>query len=78
MIRNGVIVVHDVVRGAAHEDVHKIPFGSRLRVKDGEKVAAGSWLMTVRIHDDALWAAVKAGKYTGFSIRGTAIREEVD
>ena len=43
----------------------------------GEKVAAGSWLMTVRIHDDALWAAVKAGKYTGFSIRGTAIREEV-
>lgn len=43
----------------------------------GQKVLKGSWIMTVRIHADDLWAAVKNGKFTGFSIRGTAIREEI-
>ncbi len=43
----------------------------------GEKVTKGSWLMTVKVHADDLWAAVKNGKFTGFSIRGTAIREEI-
>jgi hypothetical protein len=38
------------------------------------KVKKGSWVMAVRVLDDALWKDVKAGKLTGFSIGGTARR----
>ncbi|MFH1725058.1 MAG: DNA-directed RNA polymerase subunit beta' [Elusimicrobiota bacterium] len=38
--RNGVIVVHDAVTRAVREE-HKLPFGSRLKVKNGQKVSAG-------------------------------------
>jgi DNA adenine methylase len=42
---------------------------------DGEKVKKGSWLMAVRILDDAIWNDVKAKRLTGFSIGGSARRE---
>jgi DNA adenine methylase len=42
---------------------------------DGEKVKKGTWLMAVRITDDAIWADVKAKRLTGFSIGGSARRE---
>jgi len=38
----------------------------------GESVKAGSWVMSVHVLDDGLWEAVKAGKFTGFSIGGVA------
>jgi DNA-directed RNA polymerase subunit beta' len=41
--RNGFIVVHDSATGSVRDE-HKIPFGSRLRVKDGQKVVAGDLL----------------------------------
>lgn len=44
---------------------------------DGSHVKAGTWLMKERVVDDALWKAVKAGKFTGFSIGGSAIRKPV-
>jgi len=37
-------------------------------------VKKGTWLLGVRVVDDALWFAVKSGKLTGFSIGGSAIR----
>ncbi len=40
----------------------------------GEPVKKGSWLLGVRVLDDALWAAVKRGDLTGFSIGGSAVR----
>lgn len=40
-------------------------------------VKKGTWLLAARIVDDELWAAVKAGKLTGWSIEGTAIAEEI-
>lgn len=40
----------------------------------GQAVKAGSWLMGVRYDDGDLWAAVKSGKITGFSIGGYATR----
>lgn len=40
-----------------------------------ETVKKGTWLLAIRVVDDALWTAVKAGSFTGFSIGGTAIRE---
>lgn len=44
----------------------------------GQTVAAGTWLLGVRVLDDDLWAAVKAGDITGFSIGGTANRAPVE
>lgn len=41
-------------------------------------VKAGTWLMAVRVLDDKLWSACKAGDLTGFSIGGTAVRTPVD
>lgn len=42
----------------------------------GEQVIkAGTWLLAIRVVDDELWTAVKAGSFTGFSIGGTAIRQ---
>lgn len=37
----------------------------------GDKtVKAGTWIMGVKVHDAAIWKAVKEGKITGFSIGG--------
>lgn len=41
---------------------------------NGELVKEGTWLMLVRYDDDDLWAAVKSGRLTGFSIGGFARR----
>lgn len=38
----------------------------------GKKVKKGTWLMTVKVVNDALWKKTKAGKFTGFSIGGVA------
>jgi DNA adenine methylase len=39
---------------------------------NGQQITKGSWLMTVHITSDDLWARVKNGEITGFSIGGTA------
>lgn len=39
-----------------------------------ESVKKGTWMMGVRVLDDALWKDVKAEKLTGFSIGGSAIK----
>jgi len=38
----------------------------------GKTVPEGSWVMTVKVNDDTIWAEVKAGLITGFSIGGVA------
>lgn len=38
----------------------------------GRQVRKGTWIMTVKVHDDELWGLVKKGKLTGFSIGGVA------
>jgi len=43
----------------------------------GQEVKKGSWVMTVKILNDSLWEGVKKGDYTGFSIGGFAVKEEV-
>lgn len=40
-------------------------------------VKKGTWLLAIRVLDDALWASVKDGSFTGFSIGGTAVRQPV-
>lgn len=41
-------------------------------------VEKGSWLMTLQIHDDDLWALVKSGKVNGISIGALANVEELE
>jgi DNA adenine methylase len=41
---------------------------------DGARVRKGTWLLAVRVVDDALWAQVRGGALTGFSIGGSARR----
>lgn len=47
-------------------------------VIDGQPVAKGTWLLGVRVVDTALWAAIKDGSITGFSIGGSATRTQVE
>jgi len=41
----------------------------------GQIVKAGSWVMAVKVHDPALWKAIKKGEITGFSIAGRGDRK---
>lgn len=39
---------------------------------NGDLIKAGTWMLAVRVQDDELWAKVKVGEITGFSIGGVA------
>lgn len=41
---------------------------------EGEHVAKGSWVLVSFISDDAMWASVKSGELTGYSIGGLGER----
>lgn len=41
---------------------------------DGTTVKKGTWLLAVRVVDEALWGQIKSGELTGFSIGGSAVR----
>ncbi len=45
---------------------------------DGQPVKAGTWLVGAVIEDPALWAAVKRGELTGWSMNGLSRGEPVD
>ena len=46
--------------------------------KIGEQVVnKGTWIMSVKVHDDNLWEEVKRGEITGFSIGAMGVREQV-
>jgi hypothetical protein len=42
-----------------------------------ETFPIGTWLMAARVLDDSLWDSVKKGVFTGFSIGGSAVRENL-
>ena len=44
----------------------------------GQAIKKGSWLQSVLVPDDELWAQVKKGDLTGFSIGGLATRVKRD
>lgn len=66
--------------GLMHEEIVPsiMPLESYLAPVDfsiaGQKVKKGTWLLRVRVLDDAIWQDVKSGALTGFSIGGSAIR----
>lgn len=43
----------------------------------GQTVKRGTWVIGVHVSDPKLWAGIKAGQYTGFSVGGVALRETV-
>ena len=56
---------------------YTVPRTERLGVtqESGEgsiTIPAGSWVMGVIVHDDAVWSLVQQGKVKGYSIGGTA------
>lgn len=42
-----------------------------------QAIVKGSWVMTVKVNDAELWAGVKSGEYTGFSIGGYAAKRSI-
>lgn len=42
---------------------------------NGTPIKKGSWLITVKVHDDTMWKKVQSGDYRGFSIGGLATAE---
>jgi len=43
-----------------------------------QNVKAGTWIQVWKLHDDALWSAVKEGGLTGFSIACSASYEDLE
>ena len=43
-----------------------------------KKVKTGTWVMSVKINDDAVWGKIKKGEINGFSMGGTGVKEEVE
>lgn len=48
-----------------------IPDGNTITV-GGRTYPEGTWMLVVKVLDDAIWADVQSGKLTGFSIGGKA------
>ena len=40
----------------------------------GQRVRKGSWVMTVKVHDEELWKEIRGGAFTGFSIGGRSMK----
>jgi len=45
-------------------------------VVDGENIVKGSWVVGIKVNDDALWKKVESGELSAFSIGGTGVRVE--
>lgn len=43
---------------------------------EGEEVKKGTWIMSTIVKDNELWAAIKKGEITGYSIRGLSNAKE--
>lgn len=43
-----------------------------------EMIKKGSWVMCMHVEDDSLWKDFLDGKYTGFSVGGTGVRQSIN
>ena len=58
------------------EFVHSLPLTKDIADALGIKCDREGWIGALKIHDDAAWADVKSGKFTGLSIGGKARNRE--
>lgn len=47
----------------------------QMETHGGETFPRGTWFLAVRVNNDDIWKAIRAGAFTGFSMGGTAVRE---
>jgi len=45
---------------------------------EGEQIKKGSWVLTIKVQDPELWAAIEKGLYNGVSIGGSGVRTPLD
>jgi hypothetical protein len=58
--------------------VHSMPFTKQIQESFDMTSDYEGWMIAVKVHDDETWARVKSGEFTGFSIGGQAVKEEID
>lgn len=64
-------VDHEVQADAVVVEIFQAP----VEFMEGEQtIRKGSWVLAVKVFDEALWQSVKSGDRTAFSIHGTADR----
>lgn len=59
------------------EVVHSFPLTKELGDALGVSSDNEGWIVAMKIHDDGVWAKVKSGEFSAFSIGGEAIRNAV-
>jgi putative serine protease XkdF len=57
--------------------VESIVFTRELQKALGIDLGKVGWFATMKVHDDATWAAVKSGKLGAFSIGGRGVRDPI-
>lgn len=65
-------------QSSAGEIVDSIFFSRELQKALGIDLGKVGWLIGYQVHDPAVWEGVKSGKYSAFSIGGTAETEPID
>jgi hypothetical protein len=68
-------------RGKALDDKLKVleTYLSKQEISFGDEAfPIGTWFVTSRVCDDEIWSDVKEGKWTGYSMGGSAIKEALD
>jgi len=59
------------------EVIHSLPISNDIAKALDIQTDREGWIIAMKIHDDEVWEGVKSGKYRGFSIGGTALREQL-
>lgn len=60
------------------EVIHSLPLTKELADAFGVQTDREAWIIGMKIHDDAVWAGFREGRYKGFSIGGKAKRKPKD
>lgn len=68
-----------IIPGVVLLETYLAPVDFQIEDRTGtmQPVKKGTWLLRVRVTDDAIWQAVKDGRLDGFSIGGSAIRQKI-
>ena len=69
--------IGDQHRGPAKAEVVESFVAPMDMAVDGEKITKGSWVLAVRVKDDAIWKKVLDGELSAFSIGGKGLRTPV-
>nr|WMC95380.1 XkdF-like putative serine protease domain-containing protein [Aminobacter aminovorans] len=63
--------------GPIGEVLHSLPLTAEIAKALGISCDREGWIVGIKIHNEAVWQAVKSGRLSMLSIGATAIREEM-